>query len=98
MSSCGEDRVFRPTEKIGLLRKLADLLAEEVVKSAKGLQEAFPNDMGTSLSDEFVLFSSFLNAEFAKNALKSDCTSAPLDSSTPTIFASSILHHAGATK
>ena len=68
--------------RFGFLRKLADLSNEEVIKSAKSLQEAFPSDLEASLSDELLQCSSFLNTEFAKKAL--DIT-APSHSSTPTV-------------
>ena len=68
--------------RFGFLRKLADLSNEEVIKSAKSLQEAFPSDLEASLSDESLQCSSFLNTEFAKKAL--DITT-PSHSSTPTV-------------
>ena len=68
--------------RFGFLRKLADLPAEEVAKSAKSLQESFPTDLEDSLCDELLQFSGFLNTEFAKKAL--DATT-PSDSSMPGI-------------
>ena len=56
--------------RFGFLRKLADLSNEEVIESAKSLQEAFARDLEASLSDELLQCSSFLNTEFAKKALK----------------------------
>ena len=65
--------------RFGFLRKLADLSNEEVIESAKSLQEAFPRDLEASLSDELLQCSSFLNTEFAKKALNTT----PSHSSTP---------------
>ena len=67
--------------RFGFLRKLADLSNEEVIESAKSLQEAFARDLEASLSDELLQFSSFLNTEFAKKALNTT----PSHSSTPAI-------------
>ena len=66
--------------RFGFLRKLADL-SNEVIESAKSLQEAFPRDLEASLSDELLQCSSFLNTEFAKKALNTT----PSHSSTPAI-------------
>ena len=70
--------------RFGFLRKFADLPAEEVVSSAKSLQESFPTDLEDSLCDELLQFSGFLNTEFAKKTLDATAPSAS-DSSTPGI-------------
>ena len=67
--------------RFGFLRRLADLSNEEVIESAKSLQEAFARDLEASLSDELLQCSSFLNTEFAKKALNTF----PSHSSTPAI-------------
>ena len=61
--------------RFGFLRTLKDLFAEEVIKSAKILQEAYPNDLEASLSDELLQFSAFLNTEFVKKSLEVATTS-----------------------
>ena len=50
-------------------------------------EESFPTDLETSLPDELLQFSGFLNTEFAiaKKALDASTPSA-FDSSTPAIF------------
>ena len=55
--------------RFGFLRKLKDLSVEEVVESAKILQEAYPTDLEASLSDELVQFSGFLRTDFAMKSL-----------------------------
>ncbi len=65
--------------RFGFLRKLKDLSVEEVVESAKILQEAYPTDLEASLSDELVQFSGFLRTDFAMKSL--DVTTASATSS-----------------
>ena len=55
--------------RFDFLRKLKDLSVEEVVESAKILQEAYPTDLEASLSDELVQFSGFLRTDFAMKSL-----------------------------
>ena len=65
--------------RFGFLQKLKDLSVEEVVESAKILQEEYPTDLEASLSDELVQFSSFLRTDFAMKSL--DVTTASATSS-----------------
>ena len=55
--------------RFGFLRELKDLSVEEVVESAKILQEAYPTDLEASLSDELAQFSGFLRTYFAMKSL-----------------------------
>ena len=65
--------------RFGFQRKLKDLSVEEVVESAKILQEEYPTHLEASLSDELVQFSSFLHTDFAMKSL--DVTTASATSS-----------------
>ena len=65
--------------RFGFLRKLKELSVEEVVESAKILQEEYPTDLEASLSDELVQFSSFPCTDFAMKSL--DVTTASATSS-----------------
>jgi hypothetical protein len=71
----------RIAAKFGFLRKLKDLSVEEVVESAKILQEAYPTDLEASLSDELVQFSGFLRTNFVMKSL--DVTTASATSNSP---------------
>ena len=71
--------------RFGFPQKLADLPDEEVIKSSKNLQEAFPSDLEAHLSDELLQCSSFLNTQFAKKALDTTDTTVSSHSSTPAI-------------
>ena len=64
----------RIAAKFGFLRKLKDLSVEEVVESAKILQEAYPTDLEASLSD-------FLRTNFVMKSL--DVTTASATSNSP---------------
>ncbi len=79
--SCGNDWAHTPgiAARFGFLRKLKDPSVEEVVESAKILQEAYPTDLEASLSEELVQFSGFLRTDFAMKSL--DVTTASATSS-----------------
>jgi hypothetical protein len=67
--------------KFGFLQKLKDLSVEEVVESAKILQEPYRTDLEASLSDELVQFSGFLRTNFVMKSL--DVTTASATSNSP---------------
>ena len=69
--------------KFGFLRTLEDLPNEQVIECAINLQNANPEDLEDSLSDELLQFSTFLNTDFAKKSLQA--TASPTIPSTSSV-------------